>query len=666
LNNPKLQDCVLGTPPDGLVQDLHKGSSVLIELNERFSHVCENFPLITCYELNLSPTIRVGEKGKWIRDGTPDMMVDRDSACLYIPNEKRIPMHADHSTIAKMNDNPGSDYHSVKDTIANVVEEMFGTRSVVLMLFQHCLEVYEALIAAVQKGDHLRIAYQLRVEVAKLELWARLSDLKTVGLLVCGLKKPRASLENAGRIMVRLLDDLTNQNKVFQKDEEKVFSFPYVDVITEPRLLTHSNNTWFPPSRAALHQLGRRANGFQGLPLVVRGRQDALYLLDFLRRNHNSIMTTLPSAEYGAFDQLLIAALLRSETGISISYLEQESESVSSDVAKSATLKLLGMEMRAGVLLKLKSLPLLKIPSALLDLSYIPEGASRFVTGKAAAFLEPERRVLIEWRYYDKGAEIAKNGDIYARIGELTKILTLTPRPSSLCILDYQGFFHDFNKGRFGFVSHLPEDAPMRLTNQPYRTLDSVLRDEKFKPSLTDRFDLAKALIRCVHQFHLLGWLHKGINCRNILFFDSQADRGISIRQPYVTGFDLSREDSPVEISERNPDDDLDIYRYVECRSNATRFSAAYDIYALGLLLLEVGFWRPLDQMAKPNKGENTNSVRADRVDEVVPRLVKQVRHRAGDHFFNILNKCVQAPTSGNDFMTILEECLIELDRCCV
>jgi hypothetical protein len=651
------------------VQDLRKGSSVLVDLNEKFSYVCGDFTLITCYELNLSPTTRIDKKGNWKRDGTPDMMVDRDSACLYIPNEKRIPMQADHSAIAKMNDNPGSDYHSVKDTIANVVEEVFGTRSVVLMLFQHSLKVYETLIAAVQKGDHLRIAYQLRVEVAKLELWARLSDLKTAGLFVYGLKKPRVSLENAGRIMVALLDDLTDQNKVFQKDEEKVFSFPHVDAIMEPRLLTHPNDTCFPPSRAALHQLGIRANEFHGLPLVVRGRQDALYLLEILRRNHNSIMTTLPSAEYGAFDQLLLAALLRSETGISISYLEQESESISADVARSATLKLLGMEMRAGVLHKLKSLPVLKIPSTLLDLSCIPEGTSRFVVSQKArqdAFFEPERKVLIEWRYYDKGAEIAKNGDINGRIGELMKILTLTPRPSSLCILDYQGFFHDFNKDRFGFVSCLPEDAPVGLTNQLYQTLDNSLRDEKLKPSLTDRFHLAKALIRCVHQFHLLGWLHKGINCRNILFFNSQADRGISIRRPYVTGFDLSREDHPVEISERNPDDDLDIYRYVACRSNATKFSAAYDIYALGLLLLEIGFWRPLDQMAKIDKGGKTNSVRADRVDGVVPSLVKQVRHRAGDHFFNSVNKCVQAPTSGPDFMAILEECLIELDRCCV
>lgn len=648
---------MLGSPPEGLVQDLRKGSSVLIDLNESFARVCEDFKLITCYELNLTPTIRVDENGNWKRDGPPDMMVDRDSACLYVPNEERIPMQADHSAIAKMNDDPGSSYHSIKNAIANVVDEIFGTRSMVSILYQHCLEVYETLIAAVQKGGHLRVAYQLRVEVAKFELWARLSELTTVRRPIHDQKRHQVSLEEAGQRMIRLLDNLMDQNKLSHQSEERNFSFSHSDTATGPQLSSKSINASFPPSRAILHQLASRIQQLRDIPLVMREKQDALGLLDILHRTHNSIISTLPSADYRTFDQLLLAALLRSETYIDISYLEKGDESIPSDVARSATLKLLGIEKRAGIQHKLKSSPLLKISSSTLDLNVIPKNTSRFVTWQAAAGSRPTRRVLIEWRYYDKNSEPAKNGDIIIRIGELMKILTFTPRPTSLCILDYQGFFHDYNRSRFGFVCCLPEDAPMD-SNQPYRTLESVLRDEGYKPSLTDRFELAKALLKCVHQFHLLGWLHKGINCRNILFFDSQSNGGISIRQPYVTGFDLSREDSPVEISERNLDDNLDMYRYKAYRKNTVKFSAAYDIYALGLVLVEIGFWRPLPQLAK--------SEDADKIDDFVPRAVKQVRHRAGDRFFEVIDKCVRAPSSGNDFMIILEEALIELDRCSI
>ncbi|KAL8841911.1 MAG: hypothetical protein Q9170_000691 [Blastenia crenularia] len=58
------------------------------------------------------------QDGKWKRTGPKEMMVNETSACLYLPNEERISIYANHSMIAKLGDEPESRYHDIKDHIA--------------------------------------------------------------------------------------------------------------------------------------------------------------------------------------------------------------------------------------------------------------------------------------------------------------------------------------------------------------------------------------------------------------------------------------------------------------------------------------------------------------------------------------------------------------------
>lgn len=76
--------------------------------------------------------------------------------------------------------------------------------------------------------------------------------------------------------------------------------------------------------------------------------------------------------------------------------------------------------------------------------------------------------------------------------------------------------------------------------------------DSGLVPDLGERFDLAKALVTTVFNIHNIGWVHKNIQSKNILFWpkaDSSNEPDLS--KPYLMGFDISRPNQPGEVSEK-------------------------------------------------------------------------------------------------------------------
>jgi len=68
---------------------------------------------------------------------------------------------------------------------------------------------------------------------------------------------------------------------------------------------------------------------------------------------------------------------------------------------------------------------------------------------------------------------------------------------------------------------------------------------------------------------------------------------------PYLVGFEYSRNASPTEISEKMPSSPEEaIYLHPETiNDNRPPFRKKFDLYTLGLLLLEIGTWKPLKLM---------------------------------------------------------------------
>ena len=129
---------------------------------------------------------------------------------------------------------------------------------------------------------------------------------------------------------------------------------------------------------------------------------------------------------------------------------------------------------------------------------------------------------------------------------------------------------------------------------KPVSLHDQILSKEaEDSLSLNNRFRVAKTIARSLGAFHSDGWLHKSIRSHAVKFFFPEGSSAPDTKNPYLTDFEFSRPDKmdtgnidrPVKI-------DQDIYRHPDRFGPPTdRFRKVHDVYALGVVLLEIGLW---------------------------------------------------------------------------
>lgn len=173
------------------------------------------------------------------------------------------------------------------------------------------------------------------------------------------------------------------------------------------------------------------------------------------------------------------------------------------------------------------------------------------------------------------------------------------------------------NIPEFGIVFQKPAGSPHEASSQ-MDTLRGLIQQWP-KPSLSARMALSAVLARCMHSFHAVNWMHKGLRSDNIIFFippqssssenrdllprgqDPQQDL-LSLTSPFVSGFELSRPSTMHDMTEKpDYDPEHDIYRHPTaqsfCEDRKASYRKSYDMYSLGLVLLELAFWQPIERL---------------------------------------------------------------------
>ncbi|XDG08380.1 hypothetical protein ABKA04_007995 [Annulohypoxylon sp. FPYF3050] len=219
--------------------------------------------------------------------------------------------------------------------------------------------------------------------------------------------------------------------------------------------------------------------------------------------------------------------------------------------------------------------------------------------------------VYVEFKSYVNDARFKDSN----RRDDILKLCRLMRDPESsrrLNTMTCLGFFKDSKQGRIG--------------------LSNFLKDNKPPPELGWRFTLAKRLVDSVIRLHTVGWLHKNIRSESILLFPLSLNKTAKVAQkdyykPILMGYDFIRiEANPTadysrvlpqgddgdgrtsvgRTIARGEDNRPDIYHHPDKRKSPGRaYQYAYDIYSLGLLLIEIGLWRPLPRLVK--KKENAS-----------------------------------------------------------
>lgn len=224
-------------------------------------------------------------------------------------------------------------------------------------------------------------------------------------------------------------------------------------------------------------------------------------------------------------------------------------------------------------------------------------------------YLDAEkRRVLVEYKAFDtqwakdpKATSFEKLGEkVFSQIQGLVNMLQREPKPADFRVLKCLGAFPDIANCRFGFVYSYPHEdrTPIRL--------HSLLRRQRSQiapPGLSERLALATVLVSSVHSFHVSGWLHKNINSYNILFFCQSLvplvdGVDLNLENPYMVGFNHSRQDGPSAYTEGPVDTTFQDYQHPSYQNGGIRYEKYFDIYSLGLLLLEIGLWSSMGDIS--------------------------------------------------------------------
>lgn len=226
-------------------------------------------------------------------------------------------------------------------------------------------------------------------------------------------------------------------------------------------------------------------------------------------------------------------------------------------------------------------------------------------------------------------------------------------RIGHLGLLRFLGYCVDDPNARYAFLYQMPVDYFPFLQNPsdllkelkpiPLVALLPSAEDyrEKRMPNLETRFRLAYDLMMSVLHLRSQNAVHGNINSSNIIFFPGRNDAGHEesglapdLRRPYLT--------SPARFSGDGPTPEplsTAMYRHPDDKRAVEDDAAwAYDLYSLGLVLLEIGLWAPIGRLWKM---KYDRSWFKHRVEDL---YVKKLGPKCGTAYLQVVQLCLDAP----------------------
>jgi hypothetical protein len=221
---------------------------------------------------------------------------------------------------------------------------------------------------------------------------------------------------------------------------------------------------------------------------------------------------------------------------------------------------------------------------------------------------------------------------------------------SHMTLLGFLGYFVDLACSRYAFVYLVPPDIPMKWpgfkAGMPFgrdkfepRTLDYLFkrqeRDFLDNPNLDDRFEFAYRLILAILHLRSQNLVHGQINSKNIFFLPDHQLSTYHVRQPFLASFaqfsETGMRPPPEELSCR-------IYRHPDDQRALNDPAAwTFDLYSLGLVLLEIALWMPIDKLWKPKYDNATFKSR------ILKIYLHKIPSKCGSLYRDAVKLCLEA-----------------------
>ncbi|KAK4139782.1 uncharacterized protein C8A04DRAFT_32747 [Dichotomopilus funicola] len=253
--------------------------------------------------------------------------------------------------------------------------------------------------------------------------------------------------------------------------------------------------------------------------------------------------------------------------------------------------------------------------------------------------------VLLEYRSYSPEAPVPVELDDRTR-DLIDKLANLLHQPKEIVFRtpNCVGWFREAKENKVAYIFNVPEG----FDPSPISLLDVLKSKDPPAPSLSQRFWLALRLSKCISQLQLVKWVHESFRSENILFFPSMnkdqagasSARVLDFSEPWVLGFEFSRPETYFSHGHADTCLTRDVYRHPDRQQRPTQlFSKIHDIYALGVVLLEIGLWQPALSLDKDGfaSAQNPQSIKK----HLLRHAEKRLGVKMGTKYQGAVIKCL-------------------------
>jgi hypothetical protein len=256
--------------------------------------------------------------------------------------------------------------------------------------------------------------------------------------------------------------------------------------------------------------------------------------------------------------------------------------------------------------------------------------------------------VVLDAKLYDGHPSEAEKDAARARLNQLASVLQNLHRledviPECLCWMNRS------DKSAHSLLFKIPAD----LEPQP-QSLYDALPDTSVSsgPLLDERLKVAYRLASAVDSLHSVSWIHKSIRSENILFFYTKS----SVREPeeeasagrmlppkwFLFGFEYARTMDAETSFKSDADRARNTYRHPQRWGvPTTAFGPIHDIYALGVVLLELGIWRKATSVVKLTGIRPLDPFRVR--NDLLERATKYLGYAVGTTYRDVVLRCLRS-----------------------
>lgn len=284
-------------------------------------------------------------------------------------------------------------------------------------------------------------------------------------------------------------------------------------------------------------------------------------------------------------------------------------------------------------------------PSLLEAPSQLPEGSVLGLGRLQAKTTQSKTKVLVEYKAKDPNALIRKESAVDP-IVQLASLLSLSGK-HDLRTLFFKGYVDQPEKKRYAFIFAFPD----QVHRSTPKSLHSIISTSSVTAqlSLPDRFHMAQTVTKTVAAFHSAKWVHKSIRSQSIVLFSKlENEKETMVKSPYLANFEYSRHEKGETA--RALIDDLEISLYCHPDRNPPKqdFSRIHDIYALGIVLLEIGLWCTAVDIYNQYRTRMTEAAKAQQLTSTqikklfIDAAQNRLSHHMGPAYTEAVSTCLR------------------------